>query len=126
MLTKVCHSVNSYIYQLRFNFTGTLIFCQIIINYNFALRMIRDNCSENFLIVLDFDDTIVEGNSEESVKRILQRREIELPAELENHYDTHRDWNLYINLLYKFLHENTISRDDIVNSLSTISFVKGY
>lgn len=86
--------------------------------------MISDNCSEHFLVVLDFDDTIVEGNSEESVKRILQNREIPLPVDLVNHYDTHRDWNLYINLLYKFLHDNRITQHDIENSLNTISFVK--
>ena len=80
---------------------------------------------QHFLVVLDFDDTIVEGNSEESVKSLLESRDIQFPCSMVNHYEKHKDWNYYINLLYEFLHENDIKQKDIVDSLHKISFVKG-
>lgn len=75
----------------------------------------------NLLVVFDFDDTIIEGNSDAVAEDLSPGG---LPNEITSLIDT-EGWNKYMGEVFRHLHKQGIDKDQILSGLEKVPFVPG-
>ncbi|XP_033639473.1 pyridoxal phosphate phosphatase PHOSPHO2-like [Asterias rubens] len=75
------------------------------------------------LVVLDFDHTIVDDNSDTRVWNLLPGKNV--PQDIKNSYKDHKSWTAYMADIFLHLHTLGVQKKDIVNCFRDIPFTPG-
>jgi len=75
------------------------------------------------LIAFDFDHTLIDGNSDTYILRLLPGAG-ELPVCIKKLYTVH-DWNDYQREVFRYLHLCHVTREQILSCVTEIPFIEG-
>ena len=73
------------------------------------------------LVAFDFDHTLIDENSDLYVRKLAPNGII--PEEIKAKY-SHNGWTEFMGAIFAYLHENGTSKDDMMNCMKEIPFVK--
>ena len=77
---------------------------------------------QKVLVAFDFDHTLIDNNSDTYINKLAPGHKI--PEDVKSLY--RKDgWTLYMREVFKFLHSNGISKDDILTCLEEIKLTDG-
>ncbi|KAF8768369.1 pyridoxal phosphate phosphatase PHOSPHO2-like [Argiope bruennichi] len=80
-------------------------------------------CSPKILVCVDFDNTLVDCNTDVEIKKVLHGKEI--PEEIESLSKVSKGWTAYMRELFKFLHKSNITKEDYIRCLTQLPMVQG-
>ena len=79
--------------------------------------------SKKFLVAFDFDDTMIAANSDVYIQKLAPNNG-HIPEMIRQLYSG-KNWTNYMGEIFKYLHDNGVSRDQILGCMEEIPLVDG-
>lgn len=74
------------------------------------------------LVVFDFDETVVDCNSDTFINKLAPDGG-RIPDEMVDKFLTDRDWTAYMQQVFNYLHQNGVTQDAYKQCLATMPLV---
>ncbi|XP_039281243.1 probable phosphatase phospho2 [Nilaparvata lugens] len=85
---------------------------------------VNDKVTKDLLVAFDFDHTLVDDNSDTVARSLLSTKNIDYST-AEKIYKDSNSWTSYMIEIFRIIHENSITGDEIVSAIHRIPPIAG-